>query len=309
MVPAPVSARAALAFLCLMVVWGSTYLAVTIVLRDVPVFISLSMRFFLTAAVLYAWLRWHSPRPLAGVMSRNALLSGVLLSGCGTGFTAVALLGIPTGVSALLNATIPICVTLLDWAWFSQRRPARITLGGLVLGFCGVVLVVGGAPAVEGWQGAGFVAAAAFGVATWSLGTLLQRELVPPERLLALNCVQTAAAGVFAALLATVMWEWSRFEPQVVSRDSWLALAYLVLIGSVLTQSCYLWLLARYPAEKVTTYAIINPAIALLLGGIFLGERVTGAGALGAALVLTGVTLVLFERPLRAWLTERLGGE
>src|SRR5262245_18472565 len=104
----PSHTRAALAFVCVLFVWGTTYLGVAIVLRDMPVFLSSGMRFLFAAALLYGWLRWQGERPLAGVVSRPALLSGILMSGCGTGFTAVALLGIPTGVAALLNATIPI---------------------------------------------------------------------------------------------------------------------------------------------------------------------------------------------------------
>ncbi|MBM4195612.1 MAG: hypothetical protein FJ197_00750 [Gammaproteobacteria bacterium] len=292
-------ARAALAFTCVLVVWGTTYLAVAWMLADLPVFTSLGARFFFAAAVMYALARRQSPRPLEGIVTSRAMLSGVLMGGCGTGFTGVAMLGMASGVAALLNATIPICVTLLAWAFFERRRPVIVTAVGLLTGFCGVVLVVGG----EAWSGPGdaaYVAAMAFAVVAWSIGTLIQRDLVSRDRLQSLCCVQFAAAGVFLCLLGLFAGEWREIDLAGVTPRGWFALAYLTLVGSVLTQSAYLWLLARYPAEKVTSYAIINPAIAMLLGAAFLGERITSAGLAGAALVLGGVSLVLFERSLMA---------
>lgn len=300
-------ARVALAFTCILVVWGTTYLGIAIVLRSLPPFASAAMRFLAAGTILWALLRLRGARPLAGLPAREVIASGVLMCGFGNGFTVVAMQGVASGTAALLNSTIPICVTLLDWAFFRRRRPRVWTALGLVVGVAGVALIVGETASISGGRSVAYLAALALAVSTWSVGTLLQRGLVPRERLLALGCGQMLAGGVFLALVAAVRGEWAAVDLAAVTPEGWLALGYLVVFGSLLAQSSYLWLLARMPAEKVTTYAIINPAIALVLGGVVLGETVTGASALGAFLVLAGVALVLFERQAATAVARLLG--
>jgi drug/metabolite transporter (DMT)-like permease len=296
----PYAGRIALAFLCILSVWGTTYLAIAIVLRDLPPFTSAAMRFLLAAALLYGLLRLRGPRPLAGLPWRKVVVSGVLLCGLGNGFTVFAMQGVPSGVAALLNSTIPICVTLVDWGFFSRRRPRIWTGIGLVVGVGGVALIVHQTAASAGLHSLGYMASLAIAVTSWSVGTLVQRGAVPRERLLALGCGQLASGGAFLCLAALLHGELPRLRLDAVAPAGWMAVAYLAVFGSVLAQSSYLWLLTRWPAEKVTTYAVINPVIALLLGSLVLGEVITPTSAAGAALVLAGVTLVLFEHKVAA---------
>lgn len=289
-------ARVALAFFCILVVWGTTYLGIAIVLRSFPPFASAAIRFLLASSLLYGWLRLKGPRPLAGLPTRTVVASGVLMCGLGNGFTVFAMQGVPTGVAALLNSTIPICVALLDWGFFKRRRPRIWTGIGLMAGVAGVALIVQHTSSLAGVRGFGYLACLAIAVTTWSVGTLLQRHAVPKERLLALGCGQMATGGVFLGVAALVHGELPRVDLTSVTLTGWLALLYLVVFGSILAQSSYLWLLARMPAEKVTTYAVINPVIAMTMGAVVLGESVTATSALGAVLVLGGVALVLFER-------------
>jgi len=301
--PAP---RIALAFLCILVVWGTTYLAVALVLRDLPPFTSAALRFLLAGSVLYALLRLRGSRPLHGLPARTVVASGILMCGLGNGCTVFAMQRVPSGTAALLNSTIPICVTLLDWGFFNRRRPRIWTGLGLAVGVAGVGLIVEQTAAISGRETLAYMASLGVAVSAWSWGTLLQRHAVPRERLLALGCGQLLAGGLFLCVAALLTGEWSRVRWPAVTPGSWLALLYLAVIGSVVAQSAYLWLLARWPAEKVTTYAVINPVIALLLGNLLLGETLTAASAFGAALVLGGVTLVLFEHrvaaAVKAWL-------
>jgi drug/metabolite transporter (DMT)-like permease len=294
------SARVALAYFCILVVWGTTYLAIAIVLRSFPPFLSAGIRFLLASSILYGWLRLQGPRPMAGLPVRTVVASGILMCGFGNGFTVFAIQGVPTGAAALVNSTIPICVTLLDWWFFNRRRPRVWTGIGLAAGIAGVALIVHQASSLAGLRGAGHLAALAIAIVTWSVGTLLQRHAVPREKLLALGCGQMAAGSAFLFLAALVHGETAQLDFARVALSGWLALLYLVVFGSLLAQTAYLWLLARRPAEKVTTYAVVNPVIALLLGAVVLGEPVTPASALGALLVLGGVALVLFERNVSA---------
>ena len=173
-----------------------------------------------------------------------------------------------------LNSTIPICVTLLDWGFFNRRRPRVWTGIGLAAGIAGVALIVHQASSLAALRGAGYLAALAIAIVTWSVGTLLQRHAVPREKLLALGCGQMAAGSAFLFLAALVHGEQRSSILRAWRCLGWLALFYLVVFGSLLAQTAYLWLLARRPAEKVTTYAVVNPVIALLLGAVVLGEPV-----------------------------------
>ncbi len=298
--------RVVLAFCCILVVWGTTYLAIAIVLRSFPPFASAAIRFLLAASLLYGWLRVKGPRPLAGLPVRTVVASGILMCGFGNGLTVFAIQGVPTGAAALLNSTIPICVTLLDWGFFNRRRPRIWTGIGLLAGMAGVALIVHQASSLTGLRGPGYVGALAVAIVTWSVGTLLQRHAVPRERLLALGCGQMAAGSAFLFLAALLHGEARELDFAGVTLPGWLALAYLVVFGSLIAQSAYLWLLARMPAEKVTTYAVVNPVIALVLGTLVLREPVTLTSAVGALLVLGGVALVLFERNVAAALAALL---
>ncbi len=298
--------RIVLAFTCIFVVWGTTYLAIAILLRSLPPFTSAAMRFALAAAILYAWLRSRRPRPLAGLPAGTVIASGVLMCGLGNGLTVYAIQGVPSGMAALLNATIPISIALLDWGFFQRRRPAAWVIAGLCAAIAGVALVVEQNLSLTGVRGVGYVVAIGLAVTAWSIGTLLQRGAVGADRLLALGCGQMAAGGAFLALAAVVAGEAGRIELAAVTMAGWMSLLYLAVFGSVLSQSSYLWLLARLPAEKVTVYAVANPVVALLLGALVLGEPLTPANLLGAALVLAGVSLVLFERRVFSVVTAAL---
>jgi drug/metabolite transporter (DMT)-like permease len=129
----------------------------------------------------------------------------------------------------------------------------------------------------------------------WSLGTLVQKRAARPETALAFTCAQMIFGGVFQLLMSLVDREWSHFDVAQVSWVSTLAMLYLIVFGSLLTFNCYLWLLTRVPATKVTTYALVNPVVALFLGAIVLNERLTPLALAAAALVLVGVALVLFQ--------------
>jgi drug/metabolite transporter (DMT)-like permease len=177
-------ARVALAFACILLVWGTTYLGIALVLRSFPPFASAGLRFLAAGALPWGLLRLRGARPLAGLPVREVVLSGVLMCAGGNGLTVFAMQGVASGTAALLNSTIPICVTLLDSAFFRKRRPRVWTALGLVVGVGGVALIVGETASLGGGRSVAYLGALALAVGTWSVGTLLQRGLVPRERLL-----------------------------------------------------------------------------------------------------------------------------
>ena len=312
--PVSSSARVSLAVLAafagIYIIWGTTYLAIAFAVHAMPPFISGVARFGLAGALMYAWLRARNPRPFAGVNITMMALAGVLLSGMGNGFVLYAQQGgIPSGIAALFVAAVPVIVLVLDWAFFSKRAPTKQALFGIAVAVAGVVTIVlhtrtlsGGAPAL--YVGAMFVATTG-----WSIGTLVQKRSATIGTVLNFTCGQMLFGAAFQLLMSIVTGEWSRFDPAAISWQGVVAIAYLVVFGSIIGLNCYLWLLTRVPAPKVATYALVNPVVALFLGAAVLGETVTPLAIVAALLVLVGVALTVFQDlPLLRILTARGAG-
>jgi drug/metabolite transporter (DMT)-like permease len=283
------------AFAGIYLIWGTTYLGIAIAIQTLPPFISGAARFLVAAALMYAWIRWRDARPLDGVNIPLGLFCGVLLSGIGNGFVIWAQQGIPSGIAALIVTAVPVAVLIIDWALFSKRAPSKQALLGTAIAVAGVATIVLHTRSLAGHAQPLHLLSLIVAVIGWSFGTLLQKRAASANTVLSFTCVQMFGGGVFQLLLSFLDREWLRFDPAQVSASSLLALAYLIVFGSLIGVTCYLWLLTRVSAQKVTTYALVNPVVALILGAIVLGERVTPLAAVSAVLVLVGVALVLFQ--------------
>ena len=180
-------------------------------------------------------------------------------------------------------------------AFFSRRKPGAQALVGTAIAVAGVVTIVMHTRTLSGTAQPLFIAAILAATVGWSFGTLMQKRAARAETVLSFTCVQMFAGGLFQLLMAAVTGEFSGFDPSTVSLASMLGVLYLIVFGSLIALNCYLWLLTRVSAPKVTTYALVNPVVALLLGALFLNERVTVLALIAAALVLVGVALVLFQ--------------
>lgn len=293
--PSRVSLAILAAFAGLYIIWGTTYFAIALTLRTLPPFIAGGFRFIAAGALMYAWLRFKHRDPLQGVNLPAAALCGVLLSGIGNGFVIWAQQGIPSGIAALIVTAVPVIVLILDWAFFSKRAPSTQALIGVALGVAGVVTIVSHTHTLTGNARPLYLVALIVAAIGWSFGTLLQKRSAGPAVVLSFTCVQMLAGGVFQFGMAALTREWTRFDAQHISATSVWAVIYLIVFGSIFGLNCFLWLLTRVSAQKVTTYALVNPVVALFLGAVFLDERITPVVAFAAALVLAGVALVLFQ--------------
>lgn len=300
--PAAYSLAIIAAFAGIYFIWGTTYLGIALAIKTVPPFISGGMRFAIAGVLMYAWLRTRDPAPFAGVNLRLAALCGVLLSGIGNGFVGWSQQGIPSGIAALMVASVPVIVLVFDWAFFSKRTPTKQALTGIAIAVAGVATIVMHTHSLSGGAHPIYLLGMIAANIAWSVGTLLQKRGARPEAVLAFTCVQMLAGGMFQLLMSVFDGEWQRFDVSQVTASSMLAILYLVVFGSIVALNCYLWLLTRVPAQKVTTYALVNPVVALLLGAWFLDERLTFQSITAAVLVLVGVALVLFQdiSPTRA---------
>lgn len=283
------------AFAAIYFFWGTTYLAIAVAIKTVPPFISGAARFLIAGGVMYLWLRWRNPRPLANVNIAMAALVGALLSGVGNGFVVWAQQGIPSGIAALIVTAVPVIVLLLDWAFFSKRAPRAQALIGTAIAVAGVVTIVTHTRSLSGTAQPLFLISLLTATIAWSFGTLLQKRSATPETVLSFTCVQMLFGGLFQLCMSLVDREWAHFDVAAVNVGSVLAIAYLVVFGSIISLNCYLWLLTRVPAPTVATYALVNPVVALMLGALVLNERLTALALIAAVLVLLGVGLVLFQ--------------
>jgi drug/metabolite transporter (DMT)-like permease len=259
----------------------------------------LSWRFFPAGLILFAVLRLRGvPWP----NRREALTAagiGILMLGGGTGGVAWAEQTIHSGLAALLVAVVPLWMVLLDWLGPARRRPTRRVLSGLAVGFVGVGLIVG--PTWEGLGLAGLLAVLAvmFGTICWAVGSVFSRYAPLPKSPFMASAIEMLAAGLFLFGLAGVLGETRGFEPASVTRESALAVLYLVVFGSLIAYAAYVWLIHNTSPARVSSYAYVNPFVAMLLG-VWLGNESFGITTLVAAsLVVGSVVLITLEKKSR----------
>lgn len=291
------------AFAGIYIVWGTTYLAMAIAIQTVPPFISGAARFLLAGALMYGWLRLRAPSPLAGINMFGAALCGVLLTGIGNGLVIWSQQGIPSGIVALVVTAMPVIVLVLDWAFFSKRAPTAQGLAGTAIAIAGVATIIVHTRSLSGDAHPLHLIALMVAICGWSIGTLMQKRYATIDNVLSFTCAQLLFGGLFQLSMSIANKEWIGFEVSHVSLASILAVAYLIVFGTLIALNCYLWLLTHVPAQKVTTYALVNPVVALILGAIVLNERITWLAMVAALLVLAGVALVLFQdwSPVDLW--------
>ncbi len=274
------------------VVWGSTYLAIKYTVADLPPFLAMGCRFLLAGTLLLlvvlATRGRTALRATRGQLATAAACGLLLLVG-GNGLVAVAEQYVDSGLAALLIAATPLWVVVLR-ALFGDR-PAAATVGGLVLGIAGVGVLL--RPGFGGEHGIGPLLLVCLSSLLWSVGTVLATRRPLPADPFATTVVEMAAGGTVMVALGSVGGEWARVDLGAVDGASWLAFGYLVVVGSLVAYSAYVWLLAHARVSLVTTYAYVNPAVAVGLGALFLHEPLSAPVLIGGAVIIVAVALVI----------------
>lgn len=294
----PVSrAKVVAAFAAVYVIWGSTYLAILFAIETLPPFLMAGARFITAGALLYAWSWPRRERaPTSSEWRAAAIIGGLLLMG-GNGAVSWAEQYVPSSIAALLIAVTPLWIVLLDWLWHGARRPGPATALGLLLGFAGLVLLVGPAELLgaEGVYLPGALVLVA-GSLCWSIGSIYSRRAPTPKGGMLGISMQMLCGGALLILLGTTVGEWSRLDLAAVSVRSALAVAYLTVFGSIIGYSAYMWLLQVVSPARVATYAYVNPVVAVLLGWALAGEALTMRMGVAAMVILSGVALITSAR-------------
>ncbi len=286
----PVTAAAALAAVYL--IWGSTYLAIAVAVRDLPPLLMLSFRFLIAGGALYAWSIRRGDREGDRPRLRHwrsALVVGGLLLFVDSGAVAWAEQRIDTGLAALLTATIPLWLVGMDGIVTGKRLGAG-AVAGMAVGLLGVALLVG--PSASGLDLPG-VAAVLGGTVAWAGGSLYARSAPLPRRRNVAAGMEMLAASVLLGITGVATGELGRVHPTHVSIAALAAIGYLVVFGSLVAYRAYGWLLLNVPTKVASTHAYVNPVIAVLLGSVFLGEPITAVTVLAGALVVLSVVLLI----------------
>jgi drug/metabolite transporter (DMT)-like permease len=290
-VPA-VTAGVVVALLTVYLVWGSTYLAIKYAVAGLPPFLAMGVRFLVAGTVLMLAvlaLRGKAAFRITRPQLITAAVCGLFLLVGGNGVVAVAEQNVDSGLAALLIAGTPLWVVLLRAVL--RDRPSVATLAGLLLGLTGVAVLL--LPGIRGAADLGPLLLVCLSSVLWSCGTVLATRRPVPADPFVTSVVQMAAGGVGLIVLGSLGGEWGRLDLAAAPASSWIAFAYLVLVGSCIGYSAYVWLLARAPLSLATTYAYVNPAVAVALGAMFRSEPLTSNVLLGGSLIIAAVAWVI----------------
>jgi len=289
----PATWKTLTAFAIIYFVWGSTFLAIRIGVNEVPPLLLAAMRFTIAGLVLYLWLLARGERSPTLREWASASLLGLIIFLFDYGILFWAETRIPSGIAAVMLATIPGLMALSEIIFLrTQKLTARLLLA-LLIGIAGVAVLMsrslnlGGAPVDK--LGA---LALIFAAISWSVASALTRILPLPSSKVMSSGAQMLTGGIFLTIAAAAFGEFHNFHPSAVSRGAWLALLYLIVAGSIIGFTAYVWLIHHQSPTKVGTYAYVNPIVAVLVGYFLGGEALSSRTILGTLFVLVSVIVI-----------------
>jgi len=285
--------RVALAFLSIYTIWGSTYLAIRFAIETFPPFLMAAIRFLIAGGVLYVWMRLRgAPRPTRANWKAATIVGGLLLLG-GNGVVVKAEQVFPSGLTAVLITTVPIWMVLVELLRKDRIVPTLHVVLGLILGFGGVVLLVGpGDLAGSGglnplWAGVLILASL-----SWAIGSVYSRKASLPRTPLLGSGMEMLTGGALLLVASLVSLEWVGFQPSNLSVLSLVSFIYLVVFGSLIGFSSYVWLLTKTTTARVSTYAYVNPVVAVFFGYFLAGEQLTLRTLLASTVIVIAVVVI-----------------
>ena len=294
----PPTWKIAAALAVVYVIWGSTYLAIRIGVETIPPLLMAGVRQTAAGLLLYAWLRGRGVARPERVHWRSAAIVGALMLLVGNGGVCWAEKYVPSGLTALLVATMPLWMVLLEWLWHGAARPSARIVCGLTLGFVGTGLLVapgrfGGGSHVDPKGALALFAA----TVAWAAGSLYSRRARLPKSALLSAAMEMTAGGGLLLVASALLGEWGGSALATASARSVGAMVFLIVFGSMVAYSAYMWLMKVTTPARASTNAYINPIVAVVLGWWVAGEPVTARIAVAAGVIIVGVILIISHRP------------
>ncbi len=290
-----------LAFAAIYFIWGSTYLFIGFAVKSIPPHITIATRFLIAGVILYLFLRLRGVPTPKLIHWRTAAIVGILLLALGNSSVAWAETMVPTGLAALLIGIVPLWMVLLDWLRPGGRKPRAGVLGGVSLGLVGMILLVG--PASLGLDralnpvGVAILLGASI---SWAIGSIYSQHAPLPESPLMLTAMEMLVGSMVVLIMSFGLGEWSQFHIENISPLAFGSLVYLTLVGSLLGFSAYVFLLQVSTPAKVSTYAYVNPIVAVFLGWALNGEQITPITLIASTIIVISVAIITYfqTRPM-----------
>jgi len=294
----PARWRVPAAFAAVYLIWGSTYLAIRFAVETMPPFLMAGTRFLIAGTILYTVMRRRGAPAPTHLHWRSALIVGALMLLAGNGGVVWAEQEVPSSIASLMVATVPLWMVMLNWLHGDRIRPTAGVALGLAMGTAGIVLLVSTGQGTDGQplHAAGLLVLTV-GSLSWAIGSLYSRRAPLPGDALLGTAMEMLAGGALLFLAGMASGEAGQAAWQDVSRRSVLAFLYLIVLGSLVGFSAYIWLLRNSTPAKVSTYAFVNPVVAVFLGWALGGEPLTARTLLAAAIIVGGVALITTYRP------------
>jgi len=300
-----------LAFAIVYIVWGSTYFFIQIAVKDFPPFILGALRFIIAAVLMAAWCIYKGENIFAAKGIKHAAISGILMLFCGNGIIIWVEQSMPSAMVAIMVSSAPIWFVLLDKPKWSENLRSKSIIAGMLIGLAGVILLfseqVSEALSLQGNESVKMSSMVMLVIAaiTWSGGSLYSKYKSSEDPIIVTSTWQMMAAGIAFIPGIIIRDELNDFQWQEVSGDAWMAVLYLVVLGSIAGFSAYVWLLKERPAMQVSTYAYVNPVVAVLLGVFFANEKISSIQIIGLIIILGSVFMINMARYRREKLAER----
>ncbi len=282
-----------LALLSVYIFWGGTYLGIKITLETMPPFLMAGGRFLIAGTLLYLWARSRGAQKPSRINWRNSAVVGFLLLICGNGGVVWAEQSVDSGIAALLVGTEPIWIVLFAWLAFKGKAPSRGVVWGIIIGFLGIAVLV--------WDTIGFSAGVSsvpgvillnFAALAWAFGSLFSRDMDLPESPVLATGMEMLCGGLMFLLISVLLGEPGGFALSEVSLRSWLAFFYLVFCGSLFAFTSYIWLLRHATPAVASTYAYVNPVVAVLVGWAIGGEKFGLGTILAGGIIIVAIILI-----------------
>jgi len=283
-----------LALLAVYFPWGGTYLAMKFAVETLPPFLLAGIRFLIAGSLMYLWEASRGTKTPEKIHWRNATIIGGLMLLGGNSLVVFAEQMVSSGIAAIIIATVPLWMTLFAWLWQGDTKPNSYVVFGLLLGFLGQILLVSNSFQSVSYnpsQTSGYLILT-FASLFWAVGSLYSRKAQLPKSAIMSIAIQNLMGGLLCLIVGISLGELSQLHIEHVSTRSLLSLAYLIFFGSIIGFSAYIWVLKKAEPAIVSTYAYVNPVVAVLLGWIFANEQLNSTDAIAAFIILVSVLLI-----------------
>jgi drug/metabolite transporter (DMT)-like permease len=277
-------------------IWGSTYLAIRFAIESIPPLLMAGLRFLIAGGLLFFISRINNKEKIKLVHLRSAFIIGVLLLLGGNGGVVWAEQWVPSGITALLISTVPIWVAIISWIMPKGDTPSLKNVLGVILGFAGLFFLISPNNLLAGGNvnltGAAVLVA---GALSWAIGSIYTRHAIVPNSKLMTVALEMLGGGIALIIVSYFFGDWGRFHITLITTKSLFAISYLIIFGSMIAFTAYIWLLDAAGPAKATTYAYVNPVVAVILGWLMAGEELSAKMIFSAIVIIIAVAIIITD--------------